>query len=111
MITEHKPLIPLMNSKDLDSVPIRCKRLLMLLMSFYLETEYAPGKTLVKVDALSRSPQSDMVHNKDSHSDVERYIAAVMSSKPLCKEGGLNTLQTHTLVLGNTSHEKQTVGA
>lgn len=44
LITDHKSLVPLMNSKDLDNVPIRCKRLLTRLMHFNAEIEYAPGK-------------------------------------------------------------------
>lgn len=93
MITDHKPVVPLRNSDVLDDVPIHCKRVLMPLMRFNLETEYEPWKTLFMVDALSRSPQSDMMHNKDSHSDSECYVAAGMSSMPVYKAGGL----IHTL--------------
>nr|XP_033936287.1 uncharacterized protein K02A2.6-like [Pseudochaenichthys georgianus] len=80
LITDHKPLIPLMNSRDLDNVPLRCQRLLMRLMRFNPEAEYAPGKTLVVADTLSRSPQEDKELSRDT--DVECYVAAVMSSIP-----------------------------
>lgn len=54
--TDHKPLVPLINSKDLDVVPMRCQRLLIRLMHFNCEAEYTPGKTLTVPDTLSRSP-------------------------------------------------------
>lgn len=56
LIMFHKPLLPLMNSKALDNVPIRCQRLPMRLMQFNAEAVYAPEKTLTVADAFSRGP-------------------------------------------------------
>lgn len=82
LVTDHKPLVPLMNSKDLDNVPLRCQRLLMRLMRFKPEAVYAPGKTLVVADTLSRSPVSQADNGRDTHSEVECYVAAVMDNVP-----------------------------
>lgn len=45
LVTDHKLLVSLMNTKYLDNVPIRCQRLLIRLMRFKPIVEYAPGKT------------------------------------------------------------------
>uniref|UniRef100_A0A3Q1EIG7 Gypsy retrotransposon integrase-like protein 1 n=1 Tax=Acanthochromis polyacanthus TaxID=80966 RepID=A0A3Q1EIG7_9TELE len=82
LVTDHKPLVPLMTKKDLDNVPIRCQRLLMRLMRFKPTAEYAPGKTLTVADTLSRSPLQSTFEESDTHSDVQCYIAAVVSSVP-----------------------------
>ena len=63
LITDHKPLIPIINQKDLDDVPIRCQRMLMRLMQFNCLTEYLPGKSLSVPDALSRSPLPCKAHD------------------------------------------------
>lgn len=34
LVTDHKHLVPLMNSKDLDNVALRCQKLLIQLMRF-----------------------------------------------------------------------------
>ena len=56
LITGRKPPISLIDKEDLDAVPIRCQRLLLRLVRFGATAEYAPGKTLVVADTLSRSP-------------------------------------------------------
>ena len=55
--TDHKPLVKLMNTKDLHDTPLRCQRLLLRLMRFNCVAEYTAGKHLVVADTLSRSPQ------------------------------------------------------
>ncbi|KAI2644529.1 hypothetical protein H4Q32_031093 [Labeo rohita] len=71
-----------MNKKDLDNVPLRCQRLLMRLMRFKLTAEYAPGKTLLVADMLSRNPLACKEHDINTHSDVECYTAAVAEGLP-----------------------------
>lgn len=81
LVTDHKPLVPLINSKDLDNVPIRCQRLLMRLMRFNAKAEYAAGKTLAVADALSRGPENNS-GSSDTHDDVAAHIASVVSNMP-----------------------------
>lgn len=95
LVTDHKPLVPLMNKKDLDNVPIRCQRLLMRLMRFKPTAEYAPGKTLTVADTLSRSPLQCMENENDSHSDVACYIAAIVDNMPVTPNR-LEAIQTAT---------------
>uniref|UniRef100_A0AAV2K977 Reverse transcriptase/retrotransposon-derived protein RNase H-like domain-containing protein n=1 Tax=Knipowitschia caucasica TaxID=637954 RepID=A0AAV2K977_KNICA len=95
LITDHKPLVPLMNNKDLDNVPLRCQRLLMRLMRFNAEAVYAPGKTLAVADALSRGP---LEQTGDEHleEDVTVHIGAVLSHLPATPRK-LQQIRDHTI--------------
>ena len=79
--TDHKPLVPLMNTDDKDNTPLRCQRLLMRLMRYNIEAEYVPGKELIVADALSRSPLKKF--ETDLSSAVRTYVDAVVQSKPI----------------------------
>ena len=53
---DHKPLIPLINSRNLVEAPLRCQRLLMRLMAYNAYALFVPGKQHVLPDFLSRFP-------------------------------------------------------
>lgn len=80
LITDHKPLVALINTKDPDTVPMRCQRLLQL-MRFNAAAEYAPGKTLMVADTLSRSPV-DSTTDSNIEADVCCYVNSIRDTLP-----------------------------
>ena len=54
--TDHKPLVPLFGTKNLDSLPPRILRSRLRLARFDYSVHRVPGKLLSTPDALSRAP-------------------------------------------------------
>ncbi|GAA6087031.1 uncharacterized protein K02A2.6-like [Tachysurus ichikawai] len=82
--TDHKPLISLINANDLDSVPLRCQRLLLRMMRYNPEAQYVPGKQLVVADTLSRHPQPTIsAEVSELVLEVESYENAVSDAWPI----------------------------
>ena len=80
LFTDHKPLVPLINTHDLDRTSLRCQRLLMRMRKFNPIAEHVPGKQLIVPDALSRSP---LKSTEDSAVDISTYVDSVVSSLPM----------------------------
>ena len=57
--TDHKPLVPLLSTKDLSAMPPRILRFRMRMMRFSPKIQYVQGKYQVTADALSRAPTSE----------------------------------------------------
>ena len=82
LLTDHKPLVPLVNDKDLDTSPIRCQRLLMRLMQYNVEAVYCPGKNMLISDLLSRDPMKNRdrkAQQEELEEAVECYASSVIA--------------------------------
>ena len=83
--TDHKPLVPLINTRDLSDTPLRCQRLLMRLAAFNTVAKHVQGKDMHVSDALSRDPlkSADSV----TEEEVEMHIHQVEYSWPVTDTG------------------------
>ena len=83
LLTDRKPLVPLINGPDLSTVPIRCQRLLMKMMRHNPKAQHIPGKQLVIADTLSRHPSTSRSESDEAVTrEVNLYDNEVLSSLP-----------------------------
>ncbi len=81
--TDHKPLIPLLGSKDVDQLPVRIQRFRLRLMRFDYQIIYVSGKNLYTADTLSRAPQGDpLPQDEELQKEVSIYANHIMTSLP-----------------------------
>ena len=81
--TDHKPLVPLLGSKSLDSLPPRILRFRLRLARFEYDIAHVPGKLLVTADTLSRSPlySSDTI-TSDLQEEAEYLLETCIDNLP-----------------------------
>ena len=80
---DHKPLVPLLNSKYLDSLPPRILRFRFRLMRFDYTISHVPGKLLYTADTLSHTPAGTSDPDcKALQEEVELYIECVTHHLP-----------------------------
>ena len=93
--TYHKPLVPLLSTKNLDELPPRVLRFRLRLMRFTFDICHVPGKNLTSSDALSRAPVSSSTPEDTAlQSEVTAFIAAVKNSLPATDQR-LSLIQSH----------------
>lgn len=94
LLTDHKPLVPLINNKHLNECPLRCQRMLMRLMRFKITAQHTPGKEMVIADTLSRCPAVE-TQPSNLQSVVEEYVGEIVSSWP-ASDAKLNQIRMET---------------
>ena len=77
--TDHKPLVPLLNTKHLDNLPPRILRFRLRLAKYDYIAQHVPGKLLYATDALSRAPMQGK-SEEELQEEVEAYVNHVIRS-------------------------------
>ena len=85
--TDHKPLVTLFSSKQLEELPLRVQRFRMRMMRFQYTTSHVPGKDLIIVDTLSRAPVSTPSVVDDAlQQETMLYVNSVIQSLTASEE-------------------------
>ena len=80
--SDHKPLVPLLNTKQLDNLPPRILRFRLRLAKYNYIAQHVPGKLLYAADALSHAPIPGESED-ELREEVEAYVDLItMSSIP-----------------------------
>ena len=81
--TDHKPLVPLLNTKCLNTLPPRVLRFRLRLARFDYVVSHVPGKELYIADTLSRAPTGEADGRTQLQEVTEAYVREVaISSLP-----------------------------
>uniref|UniRef100_A0A8C7WMF3 Gypsy retrotransposon integrase-like protein 1 n=2 Tax=Oryzias sinensis TaxID=183150 RepID=A0A8C7WMF3_9TELE len=84
METDHKPLLSLLGSQQLDALPPRIQRFKMRLMRYSYSISHVPGKSLWTADMLSRAPllNNETPDDKELLEDTNIYVDRIMENLP-----------------------------
>ena len=93
--TDHKPLVPLFGSKNLEELPIRVQRFRLRMMRFKFTISHVLGKSLLVADELSRAPCAEAV-DEDLllQQETAAYVNIVVQNLP-ATEKQLERIRCH----------------
>ena len=80
--TDHKPLVPLLGSKNLDRLPPRILRFRLRLARFDYTIVHVAGKHLYTADTLSRAPADNADNDLELQQDAERFVEVGVLNLP-----------------------------
>ena len=75
--TDHKPLVPLLNTKCINALPPRVLRFRLRLDRFEYVVSHVPGKELYTADTLSRAPPRDGTMPSHLEEITEAFVKEV----------------------------------
>ncbi|UYV73621.1 K02A2.6-like [Cordylochernes scorpioides] len=77
--TDHKPLVPIFTTKDLNDLTPRLQRYRMRMLQFSFHIFHTPGKDLITADALSRQPlPSHLPEVEELQEEVEHFVRSIV---------------------------------
>eukprot|EP00731_Ephydatia_muelleri_P032566 Em0024g110a len=84
--TDHKLLVALLGSKQLDTLPPWVLRFRWRLARFSYDVVHVPGKLLYTADALSRAPLQSTTNNAALQEEAECVMEVSIESLPMSRE-------------------------
>ena len=86
--TDHKPLVPLLSSRNLEDLPARVQRFRMRMMRFTYSISHVPGKSLYIADTLSRAPLVRPLNREEEklEDDVQAYVDSIVKYLPATED-------------------------
>lgn len=82
ILTDHSPLVSLLDIKRIDELPIRIQRFRIRLLRFSYNVRYLPGKLNHCADALSRAPIQSDSDTTELYSVVSEYVCGYLQGFP-----------------------------
>ena len=84
--TDHKPLVQLLGSKNLDSLPPLILQFRLRLARFDYEIVHVAGKLLYTSDTLFRAPRGSQDNNTELQQDAECFTDMCVLNLPITRE-------------------------
>ncbi|XP_036329901.1 uncharacterized protein K02A2.6-like [Rhagoletis pomonella] len=81
--TDHKPLIAIFTTKNLDELTPRLQRFRMRMMRYVYDIYYTAGKYLAAADALSRHPLDTQEDENSIEEDLRTFVNSITSALPV----------------------------
>lgn len=89
--TDHKPLVPLFSTKNLEELPVRVQQFRIGMLRFHFSIVHVPGKDLVLADTLLRAPEGlpteqDLILESDTSAFIDFFMESLPASECRLKE-------------------------
>ena len=84
--TVHKPLVPLLGKKHLDSLPPRVLQFSLRLTRFNYSIVHVPGKLLYTADTLTRAPSKSDKNDSRLQEEAEAVMNVCVAHLPISPE-------------------------
>ena len=80
--TDHKPLVPILNTKQIVEMSPRIQDMRMKLLKYTFTAHHVPGAKMEDADALSRAPHQQPTADDTLDEDVLCHVKAVIEQMP-----------------------------